>query len=225
MTVAWKRKRDEFFLHTVCLYGPVDCLEVVRYLVPKCPEVLETECEIGTRTPLHELCKNFDPDFDKQWDLLEILAISEEAVKVKDDLGRTPFHWLSFSGGVTPKSLQVFVDKCPDVLSMTDNKGQIPLHAALEGSVGSSYSAVRRFYHVTVQCLIEASSSGVEVKDNEGVTPLQLACENDTSLCLVYQLVRFDPITMLSLESGTRKRKRLSGRQATRSRKCKQVRY
>ena len=111
---------------------------------------------------------------------MKIMAISEKAVKVKDDLGRTPLHWLAFSGGVTPESLQVLVDKCPDLLLITNNNGRIPLHAALEGYFVSHTSTLAH-YHQTVTCLLESCPSGVHVRDNEGMTPLDFACEKNVA--------------------------------------------
>lgn len=75
---------------------------------------------------------------------------------------------------------------------------------AVDSSGGDSSSST---------CLLEVFPGGVRVADKDGVTPLELACEKDLCLNLIYQLVRVDPIMNLrriggaAKAAGKRKRK------------------
>jgi len=94
-------------VHVSCVHGSAESVLVVRYLVVQdCPEVLEPDEDT---TPLHEICASFNQHLDL---LLEVLAISEKAVKAKDELGRTPLHVLSCSSNVTQER---FTDSCRKV--------------------------------------------------------------------------------------------------------------
>jgi len=67
-------------------------------------------------------------------------------------------------------------------------------------------------YDETVQCLLDAFPGGIRAMDNDGMAPLELACEMDASLSLIFQLVRVYPIMNLRPIGGAaepaRKRKR-----------------
>jgi len=183
-------------LGAACIYGIVESAKVIQYLVQECPEVLEPDDDSGTATPLHQFCCKSYSDLD----ILEILAISEKAVKAKDELGRTSLHCLSYRNRVTPESLQILVEKCPGLPSVTDSKGRLPLHLMIEGLPTMFFERLAR--HHTLQCLLKAFPGGVCTKDKDGKTPLELACEKDVDLTLIYELVKVNPIATLGLELG-----------------------
>jgi len=175
--------------------------EIIWYLVQGCPHVLEPDDDSGTKTPLHELCKR-DSKRPVELGLLEMLAISEKAVKAQDELGRTSLHWLSYYGKVTPESLQILIEKCPGLPSVTDKHGRLPLHLTIKRSAKSKTLANTARYHHTLQCLLKAFPDGIYAKDNDGKTPLELACKMDVDLTLIFELVQVNPIATLCLERG-----------------------
>jgi len=206
-----KDSRGRTPLHTACL-GDTKDVDVIRLLAEKCPDILENNDESDDGTPLHIMCSSRKFRFDAQstqLECLQVLAVSENAVTAKDNIGRSPLHLLSRQGA-SRNALHVLIDKCPAVVCKTDSHGRIPLHAAVEGCVQSPASEAP-LYNDTVKCLLESFPGGAQAKDNDGMTPLELACEKDVSLSLVYQLVCVDPVSNLGLgarpQQATRKRK------------------
>ena len=177
-------------------------MEVIEFLFEKCPKVLEPVNQGSTGTPLHTLCA-----FRSRWrdflDCLRVLTISKQAVVTRDYAGRNPFHWLCFKGGVTPDALEIFVEKFPHMLLERNVQGRIPLHLAIEGSVSvgaRSFPNAEDQYHGTIKCLLDLFPGAVRAGDKWGMTPLQLACENDAPLTIIYQLVIENPVANLGLE-------------------------
>jgi len=190
-------------------------LELARILVQKCPEVLELDDTTSERgTPLHQLCKGglcgslFD--FLHELNYLKTLALSEKAVKAKNIRGQIPMHLLC-QGSAQREMLQVMFDLYPKIAQEKDNQGRIPLHLALLGSVDSPRPW--RYYE-TIDWLLQVYPDGVRMADNDGMTPLELACEKNASVSLIYQLVSSDPVMNLGLTSRlshpSRKRKRVA---------------
>lgn len=180
-------------------------INIVRYLAEKCTNVLEADDEEGDGTPLHEFCYQHAHGCDHgRLYCLEALAISEKAVKARDGTGQTPFHVLCYMGS-TEEFLDKFLDKCAELLHMRDSKGRIALHLAVKGAADFSRwdnkdyeSYYAEIYHLTIAYLLKAFPGGVQIADNDGMTPLELACEKNVSLNLIYQLVRTDPVMNLS---------------------------
>jgi ankyrin repeat protein len=128
--------------------------------------------------------------------MLRILVLSEKAAKAKDSHGRTPLHLLSLAGE-SEEVLRIILDECPSAAQVRDDNGYIPLHSAIEGYAKNIYPDCieESLYEETVQCLLEAYALGVHVEDNEGMTPLMLACEFGLSVGIIYRLVKTDPIS------------------------------
>jgi len=196
-------------LHAACCHYYTNNVDLIRFLVEKCPEVLESDYVNGT--PLHTICRGNDGNLKKdRLDYLRVLAISEKAVKAKNKYGQSALHVLCRDGnGCTGDEIQVLLDKCPELPTVKDNQGRTPLHMAVQGSVLTRASR----YAETVECLLESFPGSVQVADNGGMTPLELACARNADLTVIYQLVSVNPISTLGLESGrqatspTRKRK------------------
>jgi len=177
---------------------------VIRFLANKLPPgALEPSFDGGIGTPLHTLCGH-SRQRTGFLESLQILAISERAVLARDYRGRTPCHVLAEMGGLKNDALQILMSKFPGVLLERDTQGRLPLHLAVEGSIGCDAVAeqTRHHHHDTVQCLLDTFPGAVRAGDKYGTTPLQLACENDACLSLIYQLVSANPIANLGLESG-----------------------
>lgn len=100
---------------------------------------------------------------------------------------------------------------------MADSQGRTPLHLALEG-MAEEGNANDRYHQQIALYLLKLFAGGIVVADNEGMTPLSLACEKDVDLPLIYELVRVDPLVAIgsfqslaraeSSSAETRKRKR-----------------
>lgn len=192
-------------------------MEVIRCLAQACPDVLEDQEKVGNGTALHDVCAFRMSGRGLGDELLEILALSERAVTAQDRLGQTPFHRMCYSGCFTSKSMQILLDKCPGLPSLPDGQGRIPLHSVLIG-MGANVSRMDHYLE-TIQYLLKVFAAGVHVPDNDGTTPLVLACEKDVDLSVVYELLRIDPIVTInsllslgeertsSIDSETRKRK------------------
>lgn len=189
-------------------------LDVIRFMVEQCPEVLESDGndDDNSGTPLHTVCLQagqpylpggcrFGRSPRVLTAILQILAISEKAVEAKDSLGRTPLHLLS-STGASRDLLQVIIERSPTVVAKArDGDGRIPLHAAIEGFANHCTTPEdRAFYEETVRSLLELYPLGVHATDNNGMTPLMLACEKNVSLSVIYQLVKVDPLSSRGLE-------------------------
>ena len=101
--------------------------------------------------------------------------------------------------GASQDQLKILLEKCSKLAMMKDTSGQLPLHAAVKGE--STFSDPS--FHETVECLLKAYPGAVRNKDNAGMTPFELACENDVSLSIIYQLIRVDPIDNLGLGAGS----------------------
>jgi ankyrin repeat protein len=169
--------------------------DVVRFMAPRCKEVLESEQ--GTDTPLHFSCKNvkmwsrFREGHTVTLNIIRALAISEKAVIAKDSFGQTPLHILSRLGA-GQEFLQAVLDKCLSAPRIKDSNGRIPLHSAVEGFRGTQACGEQER---VVRFLLEAFPLGVHVADNNGMTPLMYACEKDVCLDAIYELVKVDPLS------------------------------
>lgn len=177
---------------------------VLQRLVELCPEVLELDED----TPLHAACKRSIFPLS-QVDRLRVLAISEAAVKAKDRHGRNPFHLLCHVGA-SEEDLTFMLQRCKSLITERDSIGRTPLHIAIEAAANESLRAREmQQFDKAVSCLLNAFPDAVRVRDNNGMTPLQVACQRHTRLDIIYQLVCFNPIAMLGLESvRTKKRNR-----------------
>lgn len=194
-------------------------LDLGHFLIEKYPQLVEDDDLTSERgTPLHQFCQHGGRG--KPIEYLKMLAISKRAIKAKNKNGHTPIHLLC-RGGSSRERLQVLLEVFPAITKDKDNKGRIPLHAAIEGCAELSSPQTHVQHHETLQWLLEVYPKGMFVSDNEGKNPLQLACELNVHLSFVYQLVCFDPIMSLGLSQGsadasltddlsTRKRKRES---------------
>ena len=196
-------------LHIACKRAELD---VICYMVEKCPEVLELD---GTTTPLHAVSwtmagsgffKASTNCRARTLSLLQILAMSEKAVETKDSQRQTSLHVLCRQR--QPREyLQVLIERSPNVTRARDHRGRIPLHAAIEGCASSIMARDRRCQEEAVLYLLETYPLGVHAVDNAGMTPLMLACEWDVSLNVIYHLLKVDPISNCGLECSQVSRK------------------
>jgi ankyrin repeat protein len=168
-------------------YAEVELIETLKIL---CPAVLEPES--GGRTPLHTFCETHTSRLCyREMVFLHSLLISEKAITAKDQHGQTPFHLLS-RGGSDRDTMQMVFDKCHDVINITDNNGCIPLHVAVEAS-----SSTDKDFSDTINFLLEKFPCGIMARNNNGMTPLQLACQKDAPLSIIYNLIRMDPVSSI----------------------------
>lgn len=121
--------------------------EIVRLLVERCPEILDPQ--VYAKTPLLAACGTYgdrrcdSPNcnfhdcqecLDEYRELLQILAVSEQAVLAPDVGGCSdpPLHFLS-EKGAPPVLLNVILAVCPSSASAKNSFEQIPLHLLVEG--------------------------------------------------------------------------------------------
>jgi len=125
------------------------------------------------------------------------VAVSEKAVKTRNTFGETALHLLC-DCGAPQDALEVLLAVCPDLAQEKDKQGRIALHATVQGSRSDG-----RLHEETFQCLLQENYAlGVGSLDNNGKTPLMLACERNISLNLLYQLFRVDPISNMNALRG-----------------------
>jgi len=193
-----KRHRTPLHVAVERLEPSVNC---VRWLAERCCSILEANNNQGSGTPLHVFCGDIAADYDNETILecLEALAISEKAVTSTDRKGRTPFHVLC-SNGASREYLEILLKKYAGLAEMRDNKGRIPLHLAVEAAADPRRD--EEFFHKTISSLLDIFPEAVQVADSDGKTPLEVACENDVSLSLIYLMVSSDPIVSLGLAGG-----------------------
>lgn len=124
--LRWRDNAGHTPLHLACIGQAGD--EIIRFLVNKCPEALTISDETGVNTPLHLACDMPYPVLS----ILELLSVSETAVKARNGNGQTPLHLLSARGN-SRDCLMVLLNAYPGLVCERDNVGRIALHVAIDG--------------------------------------------------------------------------------------------
>mmetsp|Transcript_28417 Transcript_28417/g.79986 ORF Transcript_28417/g.79986 Transcript_28417/m.79986 type:complete len:276 (+) Transcript_28417:190-1017(+) len=126
----------------------------------------------------------------------------------QDHHGTTPLHVLC-RRKVTSHTIQTMLQvmsKLPQLISVTDEHGQLPLHCFLQNNIaddsddrepivwylpqlGSCKSTMD-----IIQMMLDAYPAALHVRDRAtGMTPLLLACQSNVHLDIIYSLMVHDP--------------------------------
>ena len=155
-------------LHHACSGGK---LTIVKHLIENYPALLNKRDILGL-TPVHEA------GWSDSVELLDYLVSRYSNVFDKDSDGKTILHHACECDKLV--LVKHLVENSPALLTMSDNKGQTPLHIA-----GSSASVKLVDYLISQGCLVLD-------QDNDGRTVLQNACDSG-KLTLVKYLVKKYP--------------------------------
>jgi len=199
-----KDERECTPLHWACHRDWVEVpMDVIGLLADHSHAILESVEEVNT--PLHIVCsqdRSFYSMNQNCLELLEVLAVSKAAVKARNENGETGLHLLC-QEGAPRDACQVLLKKFQGLVCEKDNQGRIPLHKAVEGSLGTTTPEELAPYCTIVKFLLQKFAGGVQEEDNDGITPLELARSEGASLSIIYELVRVDPMANLGLETGS----------------------
>jgi len=160
-TIIWYRRLS---LHHAC--GQKQCpLSFIQALIVVYPEALLLRDETGKVPLIHACRRDTSLDIVKQ-------VLTEETAKMVDHEGKAALHWACEYRASLVK-VKLLVETAREVLEMTDTYGRLPLH--WECSVVSD-----RIDKVpVVKYLVGKYPRGVNVKDNDGKTPLQMIDLNE----------------------------------------------
>jgi len=180
-------------VHLICERPNDGNIAVLNYLVQAYPQTLRAQDGNG-HTPL------------------QVLLSSEAAVRWRESFGQNPLHVL-VQHGVTKVLLEALLKESPELVRETDNDGRLPLHIAIafydhwdpcgicnhdrwdERSETAGLEEVCLRWRQGVKCLLDAFPNGAYQVDDNGMTPLLLACERNLSIRLIYRIFRVNPIS------------------------------
>jgi hypothetical protein len=150
-------------------------------------ELVDANGDSPLLTACSELSRQEPRSIDGHCKALEVLANYEDTRPTKDRHGRTPLHVMCLQE-VKPY-IDVLLAKHPSWLRETDNDGQLPLYYAVYHYVSSSDTqSYLRNGEGIISSLLEAYSFGAYISRNDGVTPLQLAYQNDSNVSIFTSL-------------------------------------
>jgi len=134
-----------------------------------------------------------------------VLLSSEAAIRWRDSFGQNALHVL-VKHDMSIHLLHRLIEECPEFVRETDHNGRLPLLIAIEFYHHARAETRRRcatrgpyLHRVLVpashwwpvmRCLVEAFRGGACQADNNGMTPLMLACERHLRVKLIYLRVK-----------------------------------
>lgn len=181
-----------------------DCLETLQCLLDQYPDGALVMNYSGM-TPLACACQLIwgSRGNEKSFSVIhELVSCRPEALVLQDNQGNTPLHWLCNSGGLDRKLLCFLVGYCRDLPFIRSTNGRTPLHEAIvEASFGEFPWLLPRYIE-SARLLLEICPACAQIRDNNEMTALELACAKDASLDLIYDFIRVDPVVILDLSFG-----------------------
>lgn len=164
-------------------YKSQEIMAVVPTFLEAHPESILQPTPTG-RLPLHLACQRTESD-----ELVRYLMNSfPDACHYRDKDGKFPLdHALEVT---EPRAsiVQLLVRQRSVLLSYQDSNGQLPIHRLLLGKARHSRKPPR--YDKVIQVLLEGFEGCLRLQDEEGQTPLLLACSLNSPLSAVYLLLR-----------------------------------
>lgn len=141
---------------------------------------------LGIDGALHFACR-FHPPLDV---IVSLAGIFPGAVLHCDKAGRYPLH-IAAKWGASPLVLRFLVEEEPSVCALQDETGKTPLHHICR-SYGRNYSVRKNEGRPLKEALVEvvrglckASPGTVNLEDEEDMTALEYAIDNDLDLKVV----------------------------------------
>jgi ankyrin repeat protein len=147
------------------------------------PDSVITPTPTG-RLPLHLACQRTESDELVQY----LLQSFPDACHFRDKEGKFPLdHALEVT---EPRAsiVQLLVQQHPVLLSYQDSHGRLPIQRLLEAK--SQHSRKSSRYDKVVEVLLNGFEGSLRLQDEDGYTPLMLACMLNSPLSLVYILLR-----------------------------------
>lgn len=155
-------------------------LEVVAFLIERCPEALQ-EKDCRGQLPLHcAIQGGASPDVVRC-----LVHAHPTALQTKDEKGRLPLHLAVLKGDPfgDEEVVQCLVERCPEALLEKDDAGWIPLHVALR--YRSPRGVVRR--------LVDGCPRSLQERDERGFLPLHFAVHHGAPVEVIQLLVDEGP--------------------------------
>lgn len=167
----------------------------LSYLVEQFPESVQVRDKRG-RLPLHHIST------DTPLEAVEFLVERfPESLAVQDDDGHLPLHRAAFccdQYGV--EIVQYLVVRSPQSARVKAKDGSLPLHLAIQPVAWDKGDVWLPVYgygkngseQEEIDCLIQAWPESLQEKNSNGLTPLLLAANIDSSLDFIYDLATQD---------------------------------
>jgi ankyrin repeat protein len=100
-----------------------------------------------------------------------------------------PLHYACLSSNSSERLLEIvdfLLEQDPDAMhARSTTTGELPLHVACRGQAGIPLEVIER--------LFEQSPAAIKCVDNDGLSPLDVACGHDAELDIIFFLVMKDP--------------------------------
>ena len=164
-----------------------DIQDVLEMFIVEFPDSIAMPASSG-ELPLHIACKR--PlkselnDHDEALLVDFLIKCFPEATFYQDSVGRTPLDIALAIAEPNPKIIQLLVNQCPILLSITDRHGNLPIHRIInEWNNPKSIDEI-------IAILVDKFERSLSIQDKNGNTPLMKACTNDSPLSVIYSLVR-----------------------------------
>jgi ankyrin repeat protein len=184
-------------LHMACVRDEDLGVDLLVYLANWYNAVTDASDE--DETLLHIICASYS-NGEVFLECLQRLKLSSESVLARDSHGWNPFHILCHRYAPLPLC-RALIDMCPESFLTMTGQGKYPLHLAVEGFIKAKSNQELRPHtcETLIRYLLEKFPRAVRIEDDDGMTPLSIACEYNTSLSVIYEMVRVDPVSVLGL--------------------------
>jgi ankyrin repeat protein len=164
-------------------YKSSEIMALVPIFVESHPESVVAPTPTG-RLPLHLACQRTESDELVRY----LMQCFPDACHYRDKEGKFPLdHALE---ATEPKAsiVRILVDQYPVLLSYQDSKGCLPLQRLLKSKSRITRRSSR--YDQVVKVLLEGFEGSLRLQNENGETPLMMACTLNSPLSLVYILLR-----------------------------------
>lgn len=170
-------------------------IETIRTICKWTPEEFFSVQDSHGKTPLLLAMGDVSISCNRMQRIELVLKRLPEALVIQDHNGKAPLHYISEKARRDGLSVELLKKICQMkhiaciAFRLQDQCGRTPLHLALQTQNSSNE---------LLDILVANTSVDVlDIKDDEGITPLLAACRSDRPLDLIYRLFSRDPIMSL----------------------------